>query len=475
MRKALLISFLLLIALIQINGEKVPVNEGAFGDGVFYREVGRFFLDNIENASYNLVQLTRILPFALLNLSFSAFHIVKNDEALRNGMIIWQVIYLALAIYWYFRISKKLRLNTAQISIGFILMFFNFAWLKSVWYQPFTPDLMAFALGMGQMNYFLRYEKFKLGMVSLLGMFVSPLLLISGMLMLFLPGDKLQYYEGKRPKSLLPAFLCLIIPLFIAALGWGLWGWGEQPWGAQLFHVLALISIPLLIVLGAKQNPINWALAIAQLKKRTKTDRLSKGIMGLAGILLLLVLLSGENEGLGIARFLRESGTGSLRFPWDFIISTGLHWGLPAVLTLVFLHRFYPELAGLGWAIVIILVLGLVFAVFFKISALAPWIPIWVGVLIKALKKYSWTTKELLLLGFFALLVSLAWLPINSSGLQDFLENRGSDAVNSFSIQKWAIHYPEYISLTAYAVLAVVWGAIAFFFYGRRKKYLREY
>lgn len=468
-----MIAILAVVVFFQINGEKIPVNEGAYGDGVFYREVGRFFLDDIESAGYNLVQLTRILPFALLNLSFSAFHIVKDNEGLQNGMIMWQLLYLALAIYWYFRIVKKLRLKLALMTLGFILLFFNFAWLKGIWYHPFSPDLFAFALGMGQANYFLRYEKFKLGMVSILGAFVSPLLLLSGLLMLFLPGDKLPLFEGERSKSLLPFGLSVGILILIAGLGWGVWGWADHSWIDQTSHLLALVAIPPLIVFAAKQNPVNWDLAVKQLKKRTKTDRLSKGIMGLVGILLVLVMLSGQNESLGITRFLQELGKGSFRFPWDFIWSYSIHWGLPAILTLVFLLRFYQEMARLGWAVVFIFSLGLVFMIFFKVSALAAWVPIWVVILLKALKRYRWSNKDLILSGVLSLVLSMAWMPINSHKLIVFLGQKNRAFASSLEVQKWAIHHAEWTALYSYAICGGFILLIGYWLYTRRKRYMR--
>lgn len=473
MRKLFLLGLLALIVFFQINGEKIPVNEGAYGDGVFYRDVGRFFLDDIENSGYNLVQLTRILPFALLNLTFSTFHIVKDNEGLQHGMIIWQVLYLALACYWFFRIAKKLRLKTALMTLGFILIFFNFAWLKSIWYHPFSPDLFAFALGMGQANYFLRYEKFKLGMVSIIGAFVSPLLLISGLLMLFLPGDKLPLYEGERPKTLTPAILSLIIPVLVAVLGWGVWGWGNEPFINQLFHGLAILAIPPVLVFGAIQNTVDWDLGAKQLKKRTKTDKLSRGIMAFVGIFLVLILLSGQNEGLGVFRFMKELGIGSFRFPFDFIISFSLQWGLLALLSILFLKRMIQEMSRMGWPAVLVLSLGLVFAFFFKVNALAAWVPLWGVVVIKALKRYRWGNKDLILAGIAALILSLFWLPLNSDALTQFLKTKDQSILNSWQVQKWAMHFPEFYSLTSFGVIVILIVSFLWFFYNRRKKYLR--
>lgn len=428
----------------------------------------------MENSGYNLVQLTRILPFALLNLSFSALHIVKDNEGLQHGMIIWQLVFLGISIYWYFRIVKKIRLKPAPATLGFILLFLNYAWLKNVWYHPFTPDMMAFALGMGQANYFLRYEKFKLGMVSILGAFVSPLLLISGLLMLFLPGDKLPLYEGHRPKNILPAIVALILPLFFAILGWTIWSWGSQSWLAQLFHGLALIAIPALIVWAAKKNTVNWSLAIAQLKKRSRSDRLSKGIMALAGILLILIMLSGENESLGVLRFVKELGNGALRFPGDLIIHSILFWGLPALFTLIHLSRFFQEAGKLGWSAVGIMGLGLVFLMFLKPTALAAWIPLWVVIILKAIKRYRWESKDLFLNGALALMISMVWLPINSPALTRYLAGNPEISLHSFAVQRFAIHYPQLISLGSLAILGTLISGILYVMTWRRKRYLRQ-
>lgn len=428
----------------------------------------------MEESGYNLVQLTRILPFALLNLSFSTFHIAKDNIGLQNGMIIWQVIYLAIAIYWYFRITKKLRLKPTIITLGFILLFGNFAWLKAIWYHPFSPDAMAFALGMGQVNYFLRYEKFKLGMVSILGAFVSPLLLISGLLMLFLPGDKLPLHEGKRPKSLFPAAMALIIPLVFAVLGWTLGEWYQAGFLTQLFHIGALLFIPVLIIYAAKQSSIDWDLALVQLKKRTKSDRLSKGIMALVGILLILILLSGKNETLGLFSLIRESAEGMMRFPADFILSNSLHWGLLGVLTLIYLYRFLQEMGKLGWSVVIIFGIGLLFSLFFKATTFAAWIPLWALVLVKAMKRYRWSLKDQIILGAMALFFSLAWLPLNSEALESYLAGGSSDLLSSWSVQKWAMHQNGLASFGSYALMALAFGIFVLAFYWRKKRYLRQ-
>ncbi len=470
MRQLFLVLFLAFIVFLQINGEKIPVNDGAFGDGVFYRSVGQTFLETIENQGYNLVQISRILPFALLNLSFSAFHIVKDFDGIRNGMIIWQLVYLALSIYWYFKIAKKLRLKVPILTLGFILLFFNFTWLKDFWYHPFSPDGLAFALGMGQTNYFLRYEKFKLGMVSVLGAFVSPLLVLSGLLMLFLPGDKLDFYPGERPKSAFPLVLGLGIPLVLAVLGWGIWNWGREDVWVQLGHGLSLIALVPLSIWIARRNPIAWESSFQFLKKRVKPEKLNKGIMSFAGLCLILVLLSGNNDTLGVGQLMRDIGTGSLRFPLDFLQGIILQWGLALIFTAFYLRRFCEELGKLGWAAVITLWSVLLILPFFSTLTLAAWVPLWILILLKGLKRYRWGNKDMILIGILALFLSLAWLPINSPDLESWLSGNGEA---TFAIQKWAIHSESHRSVLAFLLSLALSASIAGLLYWRKKRYQR--
>ena len=470
MRQLILIAILALIVYVQINGEKIPVNEGAFADGVFYREVGRFFLDDIEASKYSALELTRILPFALLNLSFSALHIIKDSVGLRNGMIIWQIVYLALSVYWYFRICDKIRAKTPLVTLGFILLFCNFAWLKGFWYNPFSPEAAAFALGMGQANYFLRYEKYKLGMVSIIGAFVSPLLVLSGVFMLFLPGDKLVRYPGERPRSTFPLLPALGIPVLIGILGWGFWDWSGESGGAQAARVAALLAFVPLVIWIAKNNPIDWEASVAMLKKRSRLDRVNKGIMALTGIVLILVLLSGSDQSIELMQSLHAMGTGTFRFPLDFVLDVSLQWGLALPLTAVFLPRFIEQLGDQGWAVVFSILLAAVFLPYFPAVNWAAWVPMWTVILLKSLKRYSWGDRDLLLMLGMALLVSLAWLPINSPELVAWMNGTG-DA--TLAVQKWAVHFGAFRSLGASLLAFLVILLITGLLYVRRKRYQR--
>jgi hypothetical protein len=128
----------------------------------------------------------------------------------------------------------------------------------------------------------------------------------------------------------------------------------------------------------------------------------------------------------------------------------------------------------LGWAACLIIMLGMVLLPFIKPAALAPWIPIWIVILIKAVKRYRWENKDLIIDGALACFTSLAWLGINSDSLLTYLGDGDSELLSSFAVQKWAIHQPEVISFVMLLASALILALLGAYFYFRRKRYQRS-
>jgi hypothetical protein len=220
----------------------------------------------------------------------------------------------------------------------------------------------------------------------------------------------------------------------------------------------------------AKRNPIDWDASLQMLKKRVKSEKLNKGIMALFGLFLILILLSGNNDTLGVGQLIRDMGVGSLRFPLDFLQGMSLQWGLGMIFTAIYLHRFAEELGKLGWAAVVIFWWAIAVLPFFSTLTLAAWVPLWILILLKGLKRYHWGNKDIILISIFALIQSLVWLPINSPELEAWL---GGSGEASFIIQKWAIHYESQRSFLAFLFSLVLSLGIGGLLYLRKKRYQR--
>ncbi|WP_040401114.1 hypothetical protein, partial [Cecembia lonarensis] len=94
MPRILLIILLFTIVLFQIPGEKVPVNEGTYGHGIFFRQVAIEFVDVIDEDSYNIWQLQHILPFALVHVVYVLLGFDLEPGPLLSGMLILNFLLL---------------------------------------------------------------------------------------------------------------------------------------------------------------------------------------------------------------------------------------------------------------------------------------------------------------------------------------------------------------------------------------------
>ncbi|WP_373399107.1 hypothetical protein V8V91_05140 [Algoriphagus halophilus] len=104
---------------------------------------------------------------------------------------------------------------------------------------------------------------------------------------------------------------------------------------------------------------------------------------------------------------------------------------------------------------------------------MAAWIPIWGVVVIKSMKRYKWTGKELIFYGVMALGISLTWLPINNEILSDYLTSWNPDLLPTWGVQKWGIHLPEYTSILSYFLIFMALGGLFYWVWRRRKKYMK--
>jgi hypothetical protein len=91
------------------------------------------------------------------------------------------------------------------------LFFANFAVLKNPWYDPFSTDLPTLVLGIGQANYFIKGNRQKLFLISILAGFVWPTMMLTGLLLIFLPSDQLPIYPKEDPKSFFPVLVSLVL------------------------------------------------------------------------------------------------------------------------------------------------------------------------------------------------------------------------------------------------------------------------
>lgn len=473
MQRGIFISVLLAIVIFQILGEKVPVNEGAFGDGVFYREVAVSFLDKIEDESYNVVQIQRVLPFAMVNMVFSLFGFDHDYDSLMSGMLIFHFLMLLPGIYWYFSLTKKMRLRSSLSFLGFVLLFVNFAILKETWYNPFSTDFTALILGIGQVNYFVKHERQKLFLVSIVGGFVWPTLLLTGLVLIFLPSDAMQMHEGQRPKSFFPVLasaLVLFLLILVSAFT-GRFATGET-WDIVL-HKLSLLAMVAFVFVFMVKNPIQWKASWQLFRKKVKSPKLMRLVGLLLAFGLIVFLLSGSNQNINIEGLSQAYFGGMLRYPFDFLVGHLMYFGFLIPLSLVFFPRMVKEMAKLGMGFTVVFLILFVLVLHPESRLLMPLVPFLVFLLLKSLRRYQVLNKDLYVVGGLNLLLSAFWWPLNVPGMAASLSSVQREVIHSFPAQRYWLHFGDMMSFPVYLGAGLLFVAFVFLAYKGKKRYLR--
>jgi hypothetical protein len=468
MYRLLLIALLLGLVIFQIQGEKIPLNDGAGIVGVELRTVSEGFLEHFDDEGYEAFLVQRILPFALLNMTFELFGFDMDPESFLHGILIFNFLALLLGIYWYLRIVKKLRSSAKMEVLGFVLMFGSFLVLKISWYEPFSPALFAYILGIGQVNYFIRYEKTKLFLVSLLGGFVWPTLFPVGMILIFMPNDKLVFKESERNfrvKYILPGLVLTAAMALFAVL------FPERVFeGANLFEwLISLIALFIVITLGVNHSGIDWGKSLKLVQKKFKAERLTYLILSIGSYFLVIALLAVGKPSLSIKDFVFGILAYPVSKPLLFLISHFSFFGILIPLSIIFFSRISREAGKMGLGFSFLFILMMLFSLYGEAIWLAGFAPFMVLLILKGLRRYTLVAKDIWLIGFLNLMLSRFWYKINVEGLSESL----SSQPNSFPAQRYFQHFGLTQSMPAYIIFLLVLVMMLLIIYYGKKRYAK--
>ncbi|MCL6260545.1 hypothetical protein M3O96_15690 [Aquiflexum sp. TKW24L] len=467
-----LIAALFTIVIFQITGEKLPVNEGAMGDGLFFRDVAGNFLEDIEDGGYNLFQMQRLMPFAFVNVIFGALHILKSYDNLMRGMLILHFLFLGLGVYWYFSLATKLRLGDNLTVLGFVLIFANFAVLKDPWFNPFSTDLPTLMLAIGQANYFIKVNRQKLFLVSIIAGFVWPTMMLTGLLLIFLPSEPLVVYPKEGPKSFFPVLASLLILGIVLAVSILTGRFSGQDFWTTVLHIASVIILVLFVFAVMVRNQVDWPQSFELLKKKAKQQKIGRLVGVLFVYFIVIFLLSGSNINLDFGAIFMSLLQDTLRYPGDFLVGHMLFFGFLIPLTLAFFPRIIREAAKLGMGMMAVSLLMFVFVLHPESRLLLAFLPFIVVLLLKSARKYRIVNKDVIVISVLNVLLSAFWLPLNVVGMEDALGNK--EFWSSFPAQRYLMHFGNMFSFEVYAVAAVVFIGLLVLAYRGKVRYKRE-
>lgn len=452
----------------------MPINEGVMGDGVFFREVSRNFLEEVEEGGYNVFQMQRVMPFAFVNVLFGAFEILKSNDNLLRGMLVMNFLFLGFGVYWYFSLANKLRLGDGLTVLGFVLVFANFAVLKDPWYNPFSTDLATLVLAVAQANYFIRFNRQKLFLVSIIAGFVWPTMMLTGLLLIFLPADPLVVYLKERPKSFFPVLSSLVIFVILAVVSvvTGRFDW-ENVW-VTLLHIASILALVFFVFAIMVRNPIDWSQSYTLLLNKSKSLKMWRfgGILFM--YLTVVFLLSGSNASLDIVAVLQSMAKDTLRFPGDFLFGHMMLYGFLIPLSLAFFPRMIKESAKLGMGMMAVGILMLAFFIHPESRLLLAFLPFMVVLLLKSVRRYRIVNKDVIVISLVNIVISAFWLPLNVAGMEEALGQGYQEMMYDFPAQRYWMHFGNMMSFEVYWVAGLVFVGLLILAYRGKVRYKRE-
>ena len=168
-------------------GETIPINDGFAYDGGHYGTIAQDFFNQVFVIKQTSYITQRVLPSGLVYLALKLFHITPDPPAVVAGFRILNMLCLCGATYLFGRILLLFNLRFEHQCLAFVGLLFNFALLKSHYYNPVVTDIVAFFLGMVIAYCYLARKQWLLLTTLVLGFFVWPNMIYGGLVLFAFP------------------------------------------------------------------------------------------------------------------------------------------------------------------------------------------------------------------------------------------------------------------------------------------------
>ena len=194
-RRAILVLLLGVIVAMNYFGEIVAMNDGAGWDGVIYRDIVLHIEDDFFAGGINKYHMHRFLPFAIVHFVLKWTGLGFDTTYIYKVCAVTNIVWLAVSVFYFFRLSRLMRWQGATETIGFACLFFNFHVLKYMGYYPLLTDMMALMLSCMAAFYAFRRQRsegfgdtLRLIAVGVVSLMVWPVLSMVVLGVVALPG-----------------------------------------------------------------------------------------------------------------------------------------------------------------------------------------------------------------------------------------------------------------------------------------------
>lgn len=221
-------AYLLFQIYVFFYGVRTLTGNGLGADGIRYASwvMNNYLLsDYFHTLSPYYVQ--RILPSIVVHylMVFAHLNLQSNTNVIKSFLFLDNIMVL-LTIWGLFKIARFLKWSPEATFVAFITLVVNFFILKQMNHYSTLTDYVAFTIGFFQIYFYIRNKDLYLYLISLIGVFVWPTLLATGLLMFIFkpisfqkkePNPSLTFYQKNKlwkPFVLSFLFACIFTTLF---------------------------------------------------------------------------------------------------------------------------------------------------------------------------------------------------------------------------------------------------------------------
>jgi hypothetical protein len=394
--------------------ERVPELNGLGWDGEEYAVNIRHFREVVYNQKLDTYRFQRIFPQAVVYASLRIRNIPFTDAAIVQHFLVLNVLLVTLSIFFWIKIAHVLQLSPGGRIVGFTGIFVNYVILKMTFYNPVLSDTTAFALGMAMLYFFISGKDAGLLMVTFLGAFTFPTLLIVGLLLFLFPFRRqpLTQQGNQRLIRLLAMAITIGFLLFVLLLRQLGHTYLINPM-TPLVWVLSMVAV--MVYLFVVARPLLYIQEYGQLF--TKHLILKRALIGLALFIAAKAILwfftHRGTPRLNYKGFMAHVALEAITNPFTFLVAHAVYFG-PALFLLLYFWKNFIRVVNHGG-------LGLhgciLFYALLSIGSesrqfINAW-PFFVTFLCLALEKYPFPRRFYIIFFLLSLAFSKLWLWLN--------------------------------------------------------------
>jgi hypothetical protein len=190
-------------------------------DAWYYTGVARAF-PHLPAGFRNPYQMQRVIPSLLVNFGLRLTGQPRSVESVTFGFLVLDLLILVAAGLLWLRIARRERFGVAGFWLGFTGLFFTFASLRFVAWNPAMTDTAALLLGLMLIVAYLERRPLLLTLVALVGGFTWPVVTITAVPLLLFPRSNAA--PAVDPADDPPPRLPIVIGVLAALLYLGRFG-----------------------------------------------------------------------------------------------------------------------------------------------------------------------------------------------------------------------------------------------------------